>query len=224
MKTILFILANMLMYISYSQTPNNSENTKTSDSISSNLKVEKKITTISSKVQDVFDVIIDELIKTDEKKTPKRITFLIEVASSESLVENKILLKQGIKILAKKLANDDQIALVTYGRSSKIVLNHTLLANKSILIESINNINAESIQVNLDGIDKAYQIAEDNYNDKGENIVVLLRDDTKFDIVDMTSTTLDSLTLQKAQIKKQKNATILVTALSLLPEIIRIIK
>ncbi|NQY06315.1 MAG: VWA domain-containing protein [Flavobacteriaceae bacterium] len=223
MKTFILVLAHLLTLLLHSQNSSETSNPKTNDSLTTQSVVEKKIKTISSKAQDVFDVIIDELIATDKTQI-KNITFLVEVGSFQSASETKVLLKQGIRVLAKKLTPNDQVAIVTYGKSSKTLITHTPLSSKSAIIKAINRLSIESTQVSLKGIEQAYKLAEDNYNEKAENIVVLLRDDAEFEAEDIATVAVDNLDTRQAEVKKQKNATILITAISLIPEIIRIIK
>lgn len=191
-------------------------------------EIDKKIITISAKTAAIFDVLIEEsLLEAPEDKSqqkPKHITFLLEITSEASLNKNKILLEQALKLLSKKAQQQDKIAIVTFSRSNAIVLQPTAAKNKKEITRALNTITVNNQQVGLSGIDKAYQLAEDHYTINGENIVFLLRDDTIIETEDIVAVVQDDLVAQETMIKKQQKTTILVTALSLIPEIIRIIK
>lgn len=221
MKIIITILLVALPQLFLAQT-----NPK--EVIADSTEIDKKITTISAKTAAIFDALIEEsLLKATESKKqqkPKHITFLLEITSEASLNKNKILLEQALKLLSKKAQQQDKIAIVTFSRSNAIVLQPTAAKNKKVIIKALNNIAVNNQQVDLTGIDKAYQLAEDHYAENGENIVFLLRDDTIIETEDVIAVVQDDLVAQETMIKKQQKTTILVTALSLIPEIIRIIK
>lgn len=219
MKRRIVALAVLLTQLLCAQ---NTTNSKLNDSLSSTQEIDKKVMTVSSKVQDVFDVIIDELIA--DTKKPKNIIFLVEVTSETSLKDSRTLLKQGVKVLSKKLDANCNLAIVTYSRSNQVICNFQSVKNKSQLVEAVQKIQVQHSSVDLQGIDLAYKLAEDSYNAKGDNIVVLLRDEAQLDLADASEQLTNTLTPEEIQIKKQNKATIIVTALSLIPDIIRIIK
>ena len=219
MKTLITILLIVIPQLFLAQT-----HQKETDSV----EIDKKIITISAKVADVFDALIEEslLEDTDDKKkqATKNITFLLEVTSETSLNKNKILLEQALKLLSKRAQLTDKIAIVTFSKSNEIILEPTLAKKKKQIVNSLDNIIVNHQQVGLTGIDKAYELAEKHHSIKGDNIVFLLRDDSIIETEDVVAVVQDDLVAQETMIKKQQKTTILVTALSLIPEIIRIIK
>ena len=105
----------------------------------------------------------------------RNIVLLVEVTSETSLKENRTLLKQGVKVLSKKLDANNNLAIVTYSRSNKVISSFQSVKNKAQLVDAVQSIGVQHSSVDLQGIDLAYKLAEDHYNVKGENIVVLLR-------------------------------------------------
>jgi Ca-activated chloride channel family protein len=105
---------------------------------------------------------------------PSNLVFLIDVSGSMQ-DENKLpLVKSSLKLLAEQLRPQDKIAIVVYAGNAGLVLPST--NNKYKIREAINALEAGGSTAGGAGIGLAYQIAQQNFMENGNNRVVLCTD------------------------------------------------
>lgn len=153
----------------------------------------------------------------------------VEVGINGFEAEQRFYLEQGIKLLSKRLPKTSSIAIGTYGDYGTILQPYTQLDQISNLSNSI--LQSQNTQEQLDGIDLAFQMASSNYLEEVKNSVLIIRNN-------LTSKTLASKNKPiskalKPQEVKEKTTThtnqklggaLALTALSILPEVLDIIK
>ncbi|MDO1500854.1 hypothetical protein Q2T40_12005 [Winogradskyella maritima] len=162
-----------------------------------------------------YDVIEDEV---DSEEAPKHLTFIIEAYGNLFNAEDKTLLKQAFKILAKRTSDADKLSLVAYSKSNGVLLNRTGCKDLKKILNVIEYPNKHLKNSEADGISEGYSIAKDNYSPEGENTVIMVRlPNRKAEVV-----------AQAEQLNPSKNkgngSAVVLTALTLLPEIIAVIK
>lgn len=107
---------------------------------------------------------------------PSNLVFLIDVSGSMSSPDKLGLLQEGFKLLVEELSPEDRVAIVTYAGSAGVVLPSTPGSNKSAIIEAIDNLRAGGSTAGAQGIITAYEIAQSNFIEGGNNRIILATD------------------------------------------------
>jgi Ca-activated chloride channel homolog len=102
--------------------------------------------------------------------------FLIDVSGSMQSPEKLALLKEAFKIFVKQLRPIDLVSIVTYAGNAGLVLETTEGSEKEKIIKAIDNMEAGGSTAGGAGIELAYKIAEENYDSRGNNRVILASD------------------------------------------------
>ncbi len=112
-----------------------------------------------------------------EGEQPKsNLVFLLDVSGSMNSPDKLPLLKNSMKLLLDTLNPDDTVSIVTYASGTGIALEPTKVANKSKIINALNNLRAGGGTAGAAGIDLAYQQAEQNFDEEAVNRVILATD------------------------------------------------
>jgi Ca-activated chloride channel family protein len=112
----------------------------------------------------------------NELLPPSNLVLLIDVSGSMT-PENKLpLLKESFQMLVDEFRDQDRIAIVTYAGSAGVALESISGENKNMIKNVINSLNAGGSTAGAQGIVTAYEIAEQNYIDGGNNRVILATD------------------------------------------------
>ena len=108
-----------------------------------------------------------------EELPPANFVFLIDVSGSMS-AENKLpLLKQAFTIFADHLRPEDRVAIVTYAGEAGVLLNSTPGSQTATIKNAIALLGAGGSTNGAGGIVKAYEIAQANFIQGGNNRVIL---------------------------------------------------
>ena len=90
---------------------------------------------------------------------------------------NKLpLLKSAFKLLVDQLRKEDRVAIVVYAGASGIVLPSTKGSEKQTIIESLQRLEAGGSTAGAAGLKLAYQVAEQNFMENGNNRIILATD------------------------------------------------
>lgn len=112
----------------------------------------------------------------DHKLPPSNIVFLIDVSGSME-DENKLgLLKKSVKLMLKEFSRKDRVAIVTYAGNAGLVLPSTPGDQTEKITDAFNNLSAGGSTAGAQGIELAYQIAQENFIKDGNNRVILATD------------------------------------------------
>ncbi len=111
-----------------------------------------------------------------DKRPPSNFVFLIDVSGSMSPSERLPLIKQALRMLVKRMTENDRIAMVVYASSSGVVLGSTSCVNKEKILEAIDRLEAGGSTNGGEGIQKAYALAEEHFIKGGVNRVILATD------------------------------------------------
>ncbi len=99
--------------------------------------------------------------------------FLIDVSGSMSSSDKLDLLKEGFKRFSRTLTSEDRIAIVTYAGSDKVALPSTPGSETSKIVQAINSLGAGGGTAGAAGIVTAYEIAQENMIEGGNNRIIL---------------------------------------------------
>jgi hypothetical protein len=187
--------------------------------ITTGIAQEKNIVTKSVEMDNLISFVAQNYTSRSDNSVleTQNITFLIQVPEAELSIESQVVLKQAFKFLSNRLSQDDLISIVTYSSFNGIALKQTSPNELKKILYTINNLKSSVKEFQVDGIALAYKYANDNFEDKAINTVVMVRNSNASTI---------SNTYKPATVKtpKKKNGAVLITALSLLPELISVIK
>ncbi len=111
-----------------------------------------------------------------DKRPPSNFVFLIDVSGSMSPSERLPLIKQALRMLVKRMTENDRIAIVVYASSSGVVLESTSCANKEKILEALDRLEAGGSTNGGEGVQRAYALAEENFIKGGVNRVILCTD------------------------------------------------
>ena len=104
------------------------------------------------------------------------IVFLVDVSGSMS-DENKLpLLKESMKVLVNELRPEDKVSIVVYAGAAGMVLPPTPGDEKRKIMNAFDELSAGGSTAGGEGIELAYNIAEENFIKGGNNRIVLATD------------------------------------------------
>ncbi len=111
-----------------------------------------------------------------EKLPPSNLVFLIDVSGSMNQTNKLPLLKQSLKLLARKLNSRDRVAIVVYAGADHIVLQATPGNETETIISAVDNLHSGGSTHASSGIITAYELAARSYMPNGNNRVILVSD------------------------------------------------
>ena len=115
--------------------------------------------------------------KTDEAKLPPcNLTFLVDVSGSMWGEDRIGLLKKALKMLVGKLRDEDHVAIVTYANDTAVRLPSVSGREKQAIETVIDALEAGGGTAGGDGIQRAYEEAQKNFDKKANNRVILVTD------------------------------------------------
>lgn len=107
---------------------------------------------------------------------PCNLTFLIDVSGSMESEDKLPLVKASLKLLLNQLRDEDKVAIVVYAGSAGLVLPPTAGSDKTKIRSAIENLEAGGSTAGGEGIQLAYETAQQNFVKKGNNRVILCTD------------------------------------------------
>ncbi len=111
-----------------------------------------------------------------EQLPDSNLVFLLDVSGSMNQPNKLPLVKQGFRLLVEQLDENDRVAIVVYAGAAGQVLPATSGENKAVILQAIENLEAGGSTAGGQGIELAYQIANDNFIEGGNNRVILATD------------------------------------------------
>jgi len=115
-----------------------------------------------------------EDIQTDG--TRNNLVFLLDVSGSMSAANRLPLVQQSFNLLLDTLGENDTVSIVTYAGRNQVLLSGGSGAQKPQISAIINNLSAGGSTAGADGINTAYQLAEQYFVEGGNNRVILATD------------------------------------------------
>lgn len=113
-----------------------------------------------------------------EDLPPANLVFLLDVSGSMEDQNKLPLLKNSFKLLVDNLSEQDHVSIVTYAGEDRVVLESTSCSksNKETIKKAIDNLSAGGSTNGEGGINRAYDIASENFLKDGNNRVILATD------------------------------------------------
>jgi Ca-activated chloride channel family protein len=124
------------------------------------------------------------------------LTFLLDV--SGSMRGNLELLKEAFKLLVHQLREKDKVSIVVYAVAAGVVLEPTSGKHKDKIISALNNLQAGGSTAGGQGIELAYKLAQENFNKKGNNRVILATDGD-FNVGASSDSVMEELIVKKRE-------------------------
>lgn len=110
------------------------------------------------------------------QRPASNIVLLVDVSGSMSAAAKLDLLQEALDIMVDQLTERDHIAIITYAGSQAVVLEPTSGDQKSTIKEAIRNMKSGGSTYGSAAIEKAYELAVEQYKEGGNNRVVLCSD------------------------------------------------
>jgi Ca-activated chloride channel family protein len=111
-----------------------------------------------------------------DDREPANFVFLLDVSGSMDEPNKLPLLKEGMKLLARKLNAKDRVAIVTYRDAANVALASTPCDNPDTIVAAIDSLEAKGSTNGASGLALAYDIATQNFVSGGLNRVILATD------------------------------------------------
>ena len=112
----------------------------------------------------------------ETEKPRSNLVFLLDVSGSMSAQDKLPLVKQSMKMLLDSLNPDDTIAIAVYAGAAGTVLEPTKASERSKIYAALDRLNAGGSTAGAAGINLAYQLAEQNFDENAVNRVILATD------------------------------------------------
>ncbi|MFK7920748.1 MAG: von Willebrand factor type A domain-containing protein [Bacteroidia bacterium] len=104
------------------------------------------------------------------------LVFLIDVSGSMESPNKLPLLRESFSLLADQLSEADKVSIVVYAGAAGVVLSPTAGNDKTTIKAALNSLNAGGSTAGGAGIERAYQLAEENFITNGNNRIILATD------------------------------------------------
>ena len=110
------------------------------------------------------------------ERKPTHLVFLLDVSGSMNSTDKLPLLKRGFKMMVNQLNENDQVTIVTYAGQAGLALETTTGDQKSKINQAIDVLAPGGSTHGSAGIELAYQLAQQNFIQDGNNKVILATD------------------------------------------------
>jgi Ca-activated chloride channel family protein len=104
------------------------------------------------------------------------LVFLLDVSGSMNEPNKLPLLKNSFKLLLSSLAPDDTVSIVAYAGNAGTVLEPTKVKNQAAILKALSGVEAGGSTAGGQGIELAYNLAEQNFDAAAVNRVILATD------------------------------------------------
>ncbi len=112
----------------------------------------------------------------DNEQPNSNLVFLLDVSGSMNAPDKLPLVKQSMEMLLTTLKPEDTISIVTYAGAAGTALEPTKVSEKDKIMAAMDNLNAGGSTAGAQGIERAYDLAEANFDDEAVNRVILATD------------------------------------------------
>ena len=112
----------------------------------------------------------------DTDRKDAKLTFVIDVSGSMARENRLGLVKQALRLLVDQLRPGDEIGIVIYGTTARVLLPHTRNVNREHILAAIDSLSPEGVTNAEAGLRLGYQLALDNFGADYINRVILCSD------------------------------------------------
>jgi len=111
-----------------------------------------------------------------DKRPPSNLVFLLDVSGSMDAPNKLPLVQQGMRLLADQLNENDRVAIVVYAGATGLLLDSTTGDRRSVIREALDDLHAGGSTNGGEGLQLAYQVAQEHFISGGINRVILCTD------------------------------------------------
>ncbi|SDY38350.1 vWA domain-containing protein [Hymenobacter psychrophilus] len=129
---------------------------------------------------------------------PANLVFLVDVSGSMDGPDRLGLVQQGLKLLVQELRPQDKVALVVYAGAAGTVLPPTAGSEKATIRRAIDNLSAGGSTAGGAGLRLAYDVARQNFNQQGNNRVIICSDGD-FNVGEQSDSAMERLVVQQRE-------------------------
>ena len=104
------------------------------------------------------------------------VVLLIDVSGSMGPADRLPLLKRGFRLFASQLREQDSVSIVTYANGTAVALEPTSGKDKDKIIAAIDALGAGGGTAGADGLQRAYEMAQRQFDQKAVNRIILATD------------------------------------------------
>ena len=110
------------------------------------------------------------------RMAPNHLVFLLDVSGSMQPPQRLPMLKSAFRVLTNQLRAEDSVAIVVYAGASGLALPPTSGADKETILHALDFLEAGGSTAGGAGIELAYKVAQENFDPKANNRVILATD------------------------------------------------
>lgn len=107
---------------------------------------------------------------------PNNYVFLVDVSGSMNSESKLGMFKKAFGYLADTLDDNDRISIVTYASGVKVIANGVKGSDRSKLLDKVNKLSASGSTYGEAGIQRAYDVAYENFINNGNNRIFITTD------------------------------------------------
>ncbi|MDO3384905.1 VWA domain-containing protein [Gilvimarinus sp. SDUM040013] len=104
------------------------------------------------------------------------LVFLLDVSGSMNEPDKLPLLVQSMELLVEQLSPEDTLSIVVYAGAAGTVLEPTAIKDKTKILNALRQLRAGGSTAGAEGIELAYQLAEQNFDKEAVNRIILATD------------------------------------------------
>ena len=181
--------------------------------------------TESTSLNQLIIYIANEIkLSPEPQEDSRHFTFLIETHQSSLSVSDKALLKQNFKFLCERLSTKDKISIAFYNSLNGLLIDKLAPSEVKKLLHAIDSEKlAESF---TDGISETYSYANKNVENFTKNTLIFVTNPSPKAVeIPVEKIVVSKNLTEPTPVKNNGTGTVvLLTAISLLPELINVIK
>jgi Ca-activated chloride channel family protein len=111
-----------------------------------------------------------------ENMPPANLVVLLDVSGSMNSPDKLPLVKSALRMLVDGLREEDRVAIVVYAGAAGMVLPPTSGANRAVILDALERLEAGGSTAGGQGIRLAYSVAREGFRQGGNNRVILATD------------------------------------------------
>lgn len=184
---------------------------------------DQNINTKSVSIENLITFIVDHIEnKTEDSgEDPEHYIFLLQTPFGDLIAEDKVILKQAFKLISKRLSTEDHLSLIAYSGLNGIALNRASAKDLKGITYTLEHLKSSIKEPQKDGIEVAYTFAESTKEEDVQSTIVMIRNPKA--MIARASANPGIVNSKTTENPKKGNA-VWLTAITLLPQIISVIK